>query len=99
MSGSERRTVRVRRSPRIGVFLAIGAVVGALAAVVLVRVTPVDPLVPTAQATGFVVLLLAPVGALLAGVVALLVDRRSERLARELEAERLPASAPEQPRD
>jgi hypothetical protein len=87
VSEPQRRQVRVRRSPKIGVFLAIGAVLGALVAVVAVNVTPADATVPKIQAIGFLILLLAPVGALLAGVLALVLDRIAERSARTVDAE------------
>lgn len=94
---SDRRQVRVRRSPKIGVFLAIGAVLGALVAIVAVNVTPPDAFVPAPQAIGFLALLLAPLGALLGGVVALVFDAVSERRARTVDAERIvPPPPPEQ---
>ena len=87
MSEPQRRQVRVRRAPKIGVFLLIGAVLGALVAIVAVNVTPPDPTVPKIQAIGFLVLLLAPVGALVVGVLALVLDRIAERRARTVEVE------------
>jgi hypothetical protein len=90
----QRRQVRVRRSPKMGVFLGIGAVVGALVAIVAVNITPADPTTPTIQAIGFLILLLAPVGALAGGVVALVIDAALERRAKTVEAERHPTAAP-----
>lgn len=87
MSGPERRTVRVRRSPRIGVFLALGAALGAIVALIAVASVPPDPQVPTPQALGFLALLLAPVGALVGGGVAVLIDTVGDRRARHVEAE------------
>lgn len=93
MSDPQRRQVRVRRSPKITVFLLIGAVAGALVAIVAVNVTPPDPTTPMIQAIGFLVLLFAPVGALVAGAIALVLDRVSDRGAKLVSAERiLPAS-------
>jgi hypothetical protein len=89
MSDPQRRQVRVRRSPKIGVFLGIGAVIGALVAIVAVNVTPPDATVPKLQAIGFLILLLAPVGALITGVVALVIDGFAERRARTVEMERI----------
>ncbi|MGT2425786.1 hypothetical protein [Amnibacterium kyonggiense] len=88
MSEPERRSVRVRRSPKIGTFLLIGAAAGVLATVVAVNLTPSDPTISTPQAIGFLALLFAPLGAGIAGVIALVVDRVSERRARVVEAER-----------
>ena len=70
MTDPDRRQVRVRRSPRIGVFLLLGAVLGAVVAAVAVLAAPPDPTTPTEQTLGFFVLLLAPAGALLGGLVA-----------------------------
>ncbi|WP_375389152.1 hypothetical protein [uncultured Amnibacterium sp.] len=97
MSDPQRRQVRVRRSPKVGVFLGIGAVVGALVAVVAVNVTPSDDTTPKVQAIAFLILLLAPVGALAGGVVALLIDAVLERRAKTVEAERLPTAPPSAP--
>ncbi|GAA2751078.1 hypothetical protein [Amnibacterium kyonggiense] len=100
MSEPQRRSVRVRRSPKIGTFLLIGAVLGVLVAVVAVNVTPADATISTPQAVGFLALLLAPLGAALGAVVALVVDRVSERGARIVEAERTapaPVERPEEP--
>ena len=87
MSDPQRRSVRVRRAPKVGVFLLIGAVLGALVAIVAVNVTPPDATVPKIQAIGFLILLLAPVGALVVGVFALVLDRIAERRARTVEVE------------
>jgi hypothetical protein len=94
MSEPERRSVRVRRSPKIGTFLLIGAVVGVLVAIIAVNVTPADATISTPQAIGFLALLLAPLGAALGAVVALIVDRLSERGARVVEAERVSPRPP-----
>ena len=94
MSEPQRRQVRVRRSPKVGVFLLIGAVVGVLAAIVVVNVGP-ESGDPTAQAIGFLAVLLGAVGALLGGLVALVLDAASERRARTVDAERTaPPAAP-----
>ena len=89
MSDQRHQTVRVRRSPKVGVFLALGAVAGALVALVFIAISPADPQVPTPQALGFLILLLAPVGALVGGGVAVVIDAVGERRAREVQAERL----------
>lgn len=96
MSDPRHQTVRVRRSPKVGVFLAIGAVAGALVALLFIGLSPADPEIPTPQALGFLILLLAPVGALVGGGVAVVIDAVGERRAREVLAERL---GPEQDRD
>lgn len=96
MSEPQRRQVRVRRSPKIGVFLAIGAVVGALVAVVAGSIAPQDSATPREQAVGYLLLLLAPLGAILGGAVALVLDRIADRGAKTVEAERI---VPERPQE
>lgn len=98
MSEPQRRQVRVRRSPKIGVFLALGAVVGALVAVVVGNVSPQDSATPKEQAIGYLLLLLAPLGAIIGGAVALLLDRIADRRAKTVDAERIvPERPPEAP--
>ena len=75
-------------------FLAVGAVLGALVALIAVASVPADPRLPVPQALGFLILLLAPVGALVGGAVALVLDARASRRTRTLEAERLPTEEP-----
>ena len=99
MSDPQRRSVRVRRAPKVGVFLLIGAVLGALVAIVAVNVTPPDATVPKIQAIGFLILLLAPVGALVLGVFALLLDRIAERRARTVEVELVESGRQQAPGD
>ena len=81
------REVRVRRGPKVGVFLVLGVLVGALAAVVLTLVTPPSRDYSTTQVLGFLVLILAPIGAMLAGLVAVVLDAASSRRARTATAE------------
>lgn len=89
MSEPQRRQVRVRRSPKFGVFLGIGAIVGAVVAIVIGTVAPQDSTTPREQAVGYLVLLLAPLGAILGGAVALVLDRIADRRARTVDAERI----------
>ena len=88
MSGPELRTVRVRRRPRLGVFLTLGAVVGALAAVVAALSAPPDPSFPVPQALGFLLLVFTPVGAGLGALVSFVLDALGGRTARTAQAER-----------
>lgn len=88
MSDEGRRTVRVRRSPRIGVFLVLGVLLGVLVAVVATLLTPADPRYSTGQVLGYLVLLVAPVGAVLGAGVAIALDALSSRRARTVTAER-----------
>lgn len=85
-------TVRVRRAPKISVFLILGAVVGVLVALILTFAfngtaeaspnTGVE--YSQGQVFGFLLLICVPVGVALAGVVALILDRRSRRHTHEI---------------
>jgi hypothetical protein len=85
-------TVRVRRAPKITVFLLLGAVLGVLAALILTfafngtadasRNTGFE--YSQGQVFGFLLLFCIPAGIALGGVVALIFDRRSRRRTREV---------------
>ena len=85
-------TARVRRSPRYGIFFALGAALGIVAALVLTYAFDGtdDPSVATTvqystgQVFGFLLLWCIPIGVALAGVVALILDRRLSRRTREV---------------
>ena len=89
MSDSDRRPVRVRRAPKVSVFLGVGLLAGIVAALIIAVATPADGQYPTSQVLGFLVLLLAPIGAVVGGVVAVVLDAVATRRARILEAERI----------
>ena len=94
MSVPDRQAVRVRRSPKIGVFLTLGVVVGVVVAVLIALLTPADGQYPTTQVLGFMVLICAPVGAALGGLLAVALDGIATRRARVLEAERVDEGPP-----
>lgn len=85
-------TVSVRRAPRISVFLVAGALLGAIVAFILTFAFggTVDPSPNTGvvysqgQVFGFLALICIPVGLALAGLLALLLDRRSQRHVHEV---------------
>lgn len=95
-SGPARRdsveTLRVRRAPRIWVFLVAGAALGILTAMILTFAfdgtlgeSPNTGLVySSGQVFGFLALIGIAVGLALGGVVALVLDRRSSRHTREI---------------
>ena len=94
-AGEHRETVRVRRAPKFAVFLAAGAVLGIIAALILTfafggtgEASPNTGLVYTqGQVFGFLVLICVTVGLGIGGLVALLFDRRSARHTRQVSAE------------
>jgi hypothetical protein len=88
-------TVRVRRAPKYGVFLALGAGLGLLTAMILTfafdgtsvpsRNTTVE--YTAIQVFGFIALICVPVGIAVGGAVALLLDRVVGRRTREVRAD------------
>jgi len=88
MSGSENPApveATVRRVPRYGVFMAIGVVLGVIAAGILTLTGSFDPstaldvVYPPMQVFGFLLLWTAPIGLALGGVVALILERIGRR--------------------
>ena len=89
-------TVRVRRSPKYAVFLAVGAVLGILVAMILTfayngtgATSPNTGLVYSqTQVFGFLALICITVGVVLGGVTALILDRALARRTREVTVDR-----------
>jgi hypothetical protein len=85
-------TLRVRRAPKISVFLIVGAALGLLTAVILTfafggtdEASPNTGFVYSqGQVFGFLTLLCVPVGLALGGILALILDRRSQRRTRQV---------------
>ena len=85
-------TVRVRRAPKISVFLIVGALVGVFVAMILTfafnGTAEVSPntcvLYSQGQVFGFLTLICAPIGLALGGILALILDRRSRRRTHEV---------------
>jgi hypothetical protein len=67
--------VTVRRSPRYGSFLLLGAALGVLVALVLTFVFPENPQYDRAQVFGFLLLWCGAGGLALGGAAALVIDR------------------------
>jgi hypothetical protein len=93
-----RRRVAVRRSPKYGNFATVGALLGAVAAFVLTVAIPQDFEYARAkgfaeysqlQIFGFLLLIFLVIGIGLALTVAILLDRRSSRRSRIVEADRV----------
>lgn len=81
---------RVRRAPRVGVFLLLGAALGVVAALILTfAFDGADEQSPfttvqygTGQVFGFLVLMCVPIGVALGGLVAVILDRTVGRRTR-----------------
>lgn len=78
MSESE---VSIRRAPRIGVFLVLGALLGALTTLILTSLFEPDPNVGFAASYLYFCLYGVPAGVVLGAAVALVLDAISKRRA------------------
>lgn len=96
MSDQTQTEVRVRRAPKFGAFIAVGAVVGALVTLVLTSLFPVDPSVGFVALFAYFCIFGVPAGVALGAVLALILDRRSSKRSKLVEAEREAVDAPEQ---
>jgi len=83
----ERDTVTVRRAPRYSRFLTLGALVGAVVALILTVSFPANDEFDRGQVFGFLLLACAAIGVALGAVVALVIDRASARRAKSVTAE------------
>lgn len=84
-------TLTVRRSPRYMRFLAVGAGVGVVAALVLTLIFPENDDYDRGQVFGFLLLFLGAIGVGLGALVALILDRRAARRAVTVVADRIDA--------
>jgi hypothetical protein len=77
----------VRRAPKIGVFLVVGAVLGALVTLILTSLFPADPNVGFGASYAYFLIYGVPAGVVLGALVGLALDRRSRRRARTVTVE------------
>ena len=82
------REVTVRRAPKFVPFMAVGAILGFLAALLLAYTGPEDPTLTRESVLGFFTVAFALPGLLLAALLVLVIDRRSIRRAERARAER-----------
>lgn len=85
---SEQTEVKIRRAPKLPVFLAIGAFIGALVTLILTSLFKVDPHVGFAATAGYFLLFGIPAGLVLGAAVGLILDRVSIARARTVTASR-----------
>ncbi len=78
---------RVRRAPKLGVFLLVGAALGALVTLILTSLFPADPNIGFAATYAYFLVYGIPLGLLVGGVLGLLLDRISLRRSREIDVE------------
>lgn len=86
-ASSEPQDATIRRAPKLGVFLAVGAMLGALVTLVLTSLYPADPNVGFAALYAYFLLYGIPAGLVLGALVGLVLDRRSRRRSRTVRVE------------
>lgn len=74
--------VSIRRAPKIGVFLVLGAVLGAVVTLILTSLFPANPAVGFLASYAYFCLFGIPAGLLLGALVALVLDAISTRRTR-----------------
>jgi len=89
--------VKVRRAPKFGAFIVVGAVIALLATLIVTALFPTDPSVGYPALVAYFSLFTIPAGVALAAVIALIVDRRSSKRAKTFAAEEETVVAPELP--
>jgi NhaP-type Na+/H+ or K+/H+ antiporter len=81
-------TVTVRRAPKFGAFMLVGAILGVLLTLILTSLFPVDPAVGFLPLFGYFALFGLVIGVVVGGLIALVLDRAGRRNARSAQAER-----------
>ncbi|MBO9577783.1 MAG: potassium transporter Trk [Microbacteriaceae bacterium] len=84
----EQRTARVRRAPKYGVFIGLGAIVGLLVTVAVTTSFPADPAVGMWGTVGYMSLYGVSAGVVLGAVAAIVADAVSRRGSKLVEVER-----------
>ncbi len=80
-------TVTVRRAPKFGAFMLVGAVLGAIATLILTSLFPVDPAIGFLPLFGYFALFGIVIGGVVGALVAIILDRVGRRRARLAQAE------------
>ncbi|GAB3549906.1 hypothetical protein GCM10027404_16190 [Arthrobacter tumbae] len=84
----ERRQVTIRRAPKFGPFMGLGALIGFLAALIVAYTGPADPTLTRESVLGFFTVVFAIPGLLIGALLTLLLDRISVRRMKQATAER-----------
>jgi F0F1-type ATP synthase assembly protein I len=79
---------RIRRAPRLPVFLVLGAVLGAILALILTATGNLDPKVGFGATFGYLCFWCVPIGLVVGALVGLALDVLSRRRARTVLVER-----------
>ena len=89
--------VTVRRAPKFGAFIVVGAGIALIATLIVTALFPSDPNVGFPALVAYFSLFAVPAGAAIGALIALLIDRRSSRRAKTIAAEEETVVAPRQP--
>ena len=79
--------VTIRRAPKIPVFLVLGALVGFFGTLIVTALQPADPAVGFPALFGYFCIYGIPLGIVLGGILAVVLDRVSLRRAHRVTAE------------
>ena len=79
--------VKIRRAPKFGAFLAVGAVAGFIATLILTSLFPTDPSVGLPATVAYFSIYGVSAGVVLGAVVALILDRISSKRAKSISVE------------
>ncbi len=79
--------VRVRRAPKFGAFMVVGGGLAAIGTLIATALFPSDPSVGFVALFAYFCLFTIPAGVAVGAIIALVLDRRSARRARTVEAE------------
>ncbi|TFC87550.1 hypothetical protein E3T28_06015 [Cryobacterium sinapicolor] len=95
----DKSTVTVRRSPRFFNFMLLGALIGAIAALVLTVVFPENAEFGATQVFGFLLLAFVTFGVTLGAVVAIIIDRVNSRRGKTVVVDRMEPLGPSDSED
>ncbi len=89
--------MKVRRAPKFGAFIVVGAGIALIATLIVTALFPSDPSVGYPALVAYFSLFTIPAGVAIAALIALVVDRRSSKRAKTMAAEEETVAAPQRP--
>ncbi len=88
--------MRIRRAPRMSVFLILGALLGFIVTLILTASFPTDPQLGFPATFGYFLLYGVPAGVVIGAVVGVILDRASSRRAKNVIVERTLVDIPDE---
>ncbi|MES2171923.1 MAG: potassium transporter Trk [Actinomycetota bacterium] len=95
-SSSTQSEMRIRRAPRIPVFLLLGALLGFVVTLILTASFPTDPTLGFPATFGYFLLYGVPAGVVIGATVGIVLDRISSRRAKNVVVERTLIDIPDE---